>query len=104
MKLIMLSSQTAFEDSQQAIDRREPFQLVVEGFTARIVRKLSPFFQSHWGSHHRRMTRIDILKYAVYGLFAGNFSAVYYAAFKAGMDASWDDTRASIVVTFEARE
>ena len=104
MTVLKLNNQEAFEESQNAIDRRESFQLVVEGFAARMVRKLLPFFQSYWGVKPRQMTKIDGLRYAIYGLFTGNFSAIYYAAFKAGMVARWEDTGSSIVVSFEMRQ
>ena len=103
MRAFKLNDQETFEETKNAIEAREPFQLVADGFTATSIRKLRPFSQSHWGTQPKQWTRIDGLKYTIYGLFTGNFGAIYYAAFKAGMDARWEDTGASLVVSFEKR-
>ena len=104
MTVLKLNNQEAFEESQNVIDRREPFQLVVEGFTARMVRKLRPFYHSNLGPLPRGMTRIDALRLMIYAPWTGSFAAIYYAASKAGMVARWEDTGASLLVSFEMRE
>jgi hypothetical protein len=103
MRVLKLNSQGAFEESQNAIHAKESFQLIVEGFTAKVVRRLRPFFQSHWGPKNTRITRIEGLRYAMYALFTGSFGAIYYAAFKAGMVADWEDTGPTLVVSFEMK-
>ena len=104
MRVFKLNNQGTFQESQNAIAAKEPFQLVVEGFTVTCVRRLRPFFESHWGTQPRRITRIDGLRYAMYGLLTGSFAAIYHAAFKAGMDVHWEDTGASLLVSFEKSE
>lgn len=104
MRVLKLNSQEAFEESQNAIHARESFQLIVEGFTAKVVRKLRPFFRSHWGTQKTRITRIEGLRYAIYALFTGSFGAIYYAAYKAGMVAHWEDSGSSLVISFKTRE
>lgn len=104
MVALKLSDSEAFEKSQVVINRGEPFRLIVEGFTARIVKRLIPFFVSYWGSERKRIKRMDALRYAAYGLFTGNFSAIYYSAMKAGMIARWEDSGEPLVVLFYMTE
>lgn len=104
LTLTIKSNNNAFESSKQAIARGEPFAVVIEGFSAKLVKRMRPFFAYLSGINEQKPGKLEGLKCSVYALFIGDFGAIYHYAIRARMNAIWEEGSNSVTVFFKFAE
>ena len=91
----------ALEHAKQAITRGESFTVVIEGFGAKMVKRMKPLFAYLSGNDKRKLGKLEGLKYSIYALFIGDFGPIYHYAMRARMNAGWEEGSNSVSVSFK---
>jgi len=94
-----------FDLAWNAVDRVEPFDVIVRGWRAPILRRSIPLCEVFFGRERRSgpHTPSEILRIGLYGWFSPWLLGIYNHAIIAGMTAQWRETERAIIVSFRRR-
>mgnify|MGYP001568002052 CR=1 FL=1 len=94
-----------YDAATEAIEREEPFDVVIKGFRARIIRKARPLIGLLFDNPEQpiRSKRFTILRlFTTYLLLSPTFWGVRFLATRAGMNESWNVEDGVLTVSFRS--
>ncbi|MDT7043063.1 hypothetical protein [Candidatus Nitronereus thalassa] len=100
MVTLSLDAPDVYEETEAAIQKGEPFSIVVKGFRGKMVKKMIPSMK--WGleGEKRTQNRVQLLLSALYMRLTKGFAGLYFEAVQSGMIAEVEETASGVVVVF----
>jgi hypothetical protein len=94
-----------FDRAWDAVDRGEPFDVIVRGWRVPILRRSMPLCEVFFGRERRSgpHTPSEILRIGLYGSFSPWLLGINNHGIIAGMTAHWRETEGTITVSFRPR-